>query len=646
MYDWGWVGTVMTKEEKLQRRLAAILIADVAGYSRLMQGNEETIHHRWQGHLLHAAEIVALHSGRIVKTTGDGFVAEFGSVVEGARAATTWLNETASREAAIGEPDRIQLRMGLHLGDIIVEANGDVYGDGVNIAARLEQCAPVGGICIDDATRRHLVGKINLPLRALGPRQLKNIAEPMSLWVLDADAKHVRKPGRSRRLVLLAAVSGTVVAVAAIAALSGGYVGLPGIAGSDPRASIASARPASKLSIVVLPFVNASANPGDDIFADALTEDLVTDLSRIADAFVISASTSFTLKGKMENVPGVAQSLGVSYALTGTVRRAGEEIQVTSTLVDAATGGVLWSERYERTRSDIHSLQQQLTGQIARTLNLRLREAASQKAARGAPADLDAQDYATRAWAELWTKPQSKRSNDAALDFAAKALALDPNNADALASKSYALTRGARYAWLPGSTQYLAEQAVEAGERAVALDDRDADAYFALAFATAAVGDIERGLDLYRKAIELNPNHAPSYSNYGFTQALNGNPGEARAWIERALAISPRDPLVPIWRSTLALAASLEGKYELALAEAKAAIAANPNHPPPYLYAAVALKRLGQLDEAENMMQRHRRIRPDWTITKQKDSQKGSPAYDRLAAPILADLQALGLPET
>jgi len=636
----------MTDEVNLQRRLAAILIADVAGYSGLMQRNEEAVHRRWQAYLSRAGQIFAGQNGRIIKTTGDGFIAEFGSVVEGVRAATAWLAETQALEKDFGEKDRIQLRMGMHLGDVIVAPRGELYGDGINIAARLEKHAPLGTICIDEGTRTHLTGKIDLPITPLGSQRLKNIAEPVRLSAVHASGNFARTRRLSNRAAAVAAVLCVTLAlvVSAAAAIHVGDSRFPHATTPSQAMRDAPRPPASRLSIVVLPFINTSPNQDDEVFADALTEDLVTDLSRIADAFVISASTSFTLKGKNINARAVANELNVAYALSGTIRRSGEQIQVTSTLLDASTGAILWSERYDRTRSDIYSLQQQLTGQLARTLNLELKEAASRKAARGAPADLEAQDYAVRAWAELWTKPQSRQTNDAALAFIDRAMALDPENADALALKCYALVRAARYGWLPGDPEELSRKAVELGERAVSLDPRDADAYFALAFAVGSVGDLERSLDLYRRARELNPNHAPSYSNYGFSLILNGKPHDATRWIERALSISPRDPLVAVWRSALSMAAVLESKDELALSTATSAIAANPNHPSPYLHGAVALKRLGRLNEAADMMARHHRIRPDWTVEKQKQSQKGSAAFDRLAEPFFQDLALLGLP--
>ena len=448
----------MTEGVNLQRRLAAILIADVAGYSGLMQRSEEMVHRRWQGYLSRAGQIFTVHHGRIFKTTGDGFIAEFGSEVEGIRAATAWLGEIQASEKEFGEKDRIQLRMGMHLGDVIVDPGGDLYGDGINIAARLEKHAPVGTICIDEATRTRLTGKIDLPITPLGSHRLKNIAEPVRLSAVHAGGGVQRNRRLFTKSAALAAVLCVTVAVSAAIAIHTEVISFPYFTSQSQTVRDTLRAPASRLSIVVLPFTNISPNQDDDVFADALTQDLVTDLSRIADAFVISASTSFTLKDKNTNARAIANELNVAYALSGTIRRSGEQIQVTSTLIDASTGAVLWSERYDRTRSDIYSLQQQLTGQLARTLNLELKDAASRKAARGAPADLEAQDYAVRAWAELWTKPQSKQTNDAALAFIDKALALDSDNADALALKCYALVRAARYGWLPGDPAELSSR--------------------------------------------------------------------------------------------------------------------------------------------------------------------------------------------
>jgi TolB-like protein/class 3 adenylate cyclase/Flp pilus assembly protein TadD len=627
----------MDVSAKLSRRLAAVAVADVAGYSRLMRLDEEGTFRRWSGYLSRAEALLGASAGRIVKTTGDGFVAEIPSAVEAARALLAWLGEIGTAEMAFPPERRITVRIGLHLGDVIVAEDGDIYGDGVNLAARLEPLAPPGTICVDEATRSRIDGRIEATTRPLGNHRLKNIDQPARLFALHAPG--AGSETRPRRRVLL-------VAGLAAAALAG-LIGLAAHLWRGEPSPTLSAHPeaeTARLSVVVLPFSNSSGDPADAVYADAFTDDLVTDLSRIADAFVISSNTSFTLKGRPVDVRQLSRELKVRFAVSGAVRREDEAIRVSASLIEADSGRVLWSDRYDRTRATIRTLQQDVTGQIARTLNLQIKQAASlRRFEQGG--NLDANDYALRAWAELWTKPQSKATNDAALQLIAQSLAIDPDNADALAAQCYALTRAGRYGWLAEPARVLLERAIRAGERAVALDPRDADAVFVLAFAVNTAGDLERALTLYRNAQELNPNHAPSFANYGWVQTLLGRPGDALPWIERAFAISPRDPLIGIWHSSLALSAILMGSDEMAVREARTAIAHNPNNPPPYLHAAVGLWRLNQRQEAEAMMERHRAIRPGWTIAKQRASARGSDAYERLERPVLAVLRELGLPE-
>ena len=632
----------MSSETKLQRRLAAIVVADVAGYSRLMRLDEEGTFRRWRAHLSRAGAIIGEAGGRVVKTTGDGFVAEFTSVVEAMRGCLSWQGEIAHQEASISPDRRIAVRIGLHVGDVILGEGGDLFGDGVNMAARLEALAPPGGVALDAETRARLGSSQLDGYRDLGTHKLKNMGGAVRVWAL--------LPAGSPRATLHRPTPWKVAIAAALALIlaGGGWWVITGriAAGLKSLEDGGRTQPAdSRLSIVVMPFTNASSEPSDEVYSDAVTDELVTDLSRIADAFVISSNTSFSFKGKAVDARRVAQELRVRYVVTGTVRRQDEAVRVSASLLDGQTGGVIWSERYDRTRGNLRALQQDVTGQIARTLNLEMKQAASRRAERAAPASLDAQDYAIRAWAELWTKPQSKATNDAAIGFVARALSLEPTNPDAHASRCYALTRGARYGWIPGDARDILRDAVDAGEQAVALDPRDADAVFVLAFARATAGDLDRAKSLYGLAIELNPNHAPSFANSGYVEVLLGKPDDAYVWLDRAFAISPRDPLGAVWHSIMSLAALLAGDDMRALASAEKGMALNPNNPAPYLHAAVALERLGRLPDARAMMERHHAVRPDWTIAKQLASLKGSPKYDKLQDPVLAILRRLGLPE-
>lgn len=630
----------MDGPKPLERRLAAILVADVVGYARLTQQDEEETHRRWRSHLSDATSLVESHGGRLIKTTGDGFLAEFGSVVEAARAATRWLDALTAQEAQVGEPMRIHVRIGLNLGDVLVGDDGDVYGDGINLAARLEQKAAPDTILLTDATWKLLDGKIDRPAEDLGEQRLKNIVKPVKLWQLGSGTARAARPRRARSVVIAALAAAALALVATIGWIVLGPSGVSSTLVSAPAQS-------AKLSIVVLPFENVGGDPSNDVYADAITEDLITDLSRIADAFVISSNTSFALRGKSSDARTVARQVGVRFALVGTVRRVNENLTVSASLVDGDSGRVIWAQRFARTRGDLFAFQQEVTGQIARALNLELKQAASDKAARQAPRDLDAQDYALRAWAEIWNKPQSRSTNEVGIRFIRQALALDADNPDALATLCYALTRAAQFGWSDRKPEDLLREAVAAGERAVDLDPKEADAFYALAFATRVNGDIGRAGSLLRTAVALNSNHAPSHAALGLHDILVGAPSDAHPRVARALILSPLDPLRAVWFQQDGLAYLLEGNDVAGLQRMQDSIAANPVYPNPHLYAAAALASLDRRSEAEQAYRRHEALRPGWTITRLKDAVtiQASAEYARRFERIFQSLRHLGMRE-
>jgi adenylate cyclase len=634
--------------ERLKRRLAAVLVADIAGYSRLMQRDEAGTHTRWQAHLAAAEDLVSTHGGRWVKTTGDGFIAEFPSLADTLDAALAIQDHIVSQEQAVPPDLRLRLRIGLHLGDLLVGGpdDTDLFGDGLNIAARLEPLAPPGGICVADATRLALKGKADVFFTPAGTRRLKNIDEPVRLWTVSRGprrrtARRLPVPRRTAAVVLALAAGAGVIAFE-LAKQPPVTPPLP--AAAEPPSLGHASR---KLSIVVLPFANQSNDPANDVYADAITEDLVTDLSRIADAFVISSNTSFTFRGQTIDVRAVAKQLDVNYAVVGSVRPDGESLGISASLIDARTGGVLWSQRYTRTRTDMHAFQQEVTGQIARILNLKVKQAASDRASRQAPRDLDAQDYALRAWTEIWNKPQSAETNAAGLAFADKALAIDPANSDALATRAYALARASFSGWSDRPHDELVRDAVADGERAVALDPNNADALYALHIALRVAGNIDRAELMLRAAIAANQNHAPAYGALGFLDILKGKPALAHAFHQKALEISPLDPLRGAWYQQDSFAYLLEGKDAEALQAAERAEAANPVLSSAYLDAALALEGLGRRQEAMAAMQQHDSLRPGWTVEKLKAANvvtDGTPQA-RLYQPVFDRLHALGIPE-
>jgi len=628
-------------ETRVERRLAAILAADVAGYSRLMGADEVGTLAALRAHRATLIDPkTAEHNGRLVKTTGDGLLVEFPSVVDAVRCAVEWQAGMAERDAAVPPEKRLAFRIGINVGDVIVEG-GDVHGDGVNIAARLEQLAEPGGICISRAAYEQVRDKLPYKFHDDGEHAVKNIARPIRVWRFGAGpagAPAKPAPVRNRRRMLAAAA----VAVLAVAAIA--WFGTPFFtaAGADRPPSLGTPR----LSIAVLPFANLGGDKDQDYFADALTEDITVDLSRISGSFVISRSTAAIYKGQAADAKRVARELKVRYVLDGSVRRAAVDVRVAVQLIDGETGQQVWSERYEKKAADMATFQSEVTGRVARALDLELKDAVSRRAARGTAANMDAEDYALRAWAELWTKPQSKATNDAALAFVAKSLALDPDNAQAYGVAAYAHARGAAYVGWSASREESIRLGIAAGEKAVALDPKNADAHYGLAFLYTLAGDTAKSQDLLRQCIALNRNHAPAYFYYGQNLIRLGRPQDAFAWIDRAFALSPRDPLRSVWYSAIARARVSVGDDALAIEAARLGIGANRDHAHNYAVLAAALAHLGRVEEAKLALQDFVRVQPGITIRRYRsnltsDVSAAVKVYQRL----LDGLRKAGLPD-
>jgi adenylate cyclase len=628
--------------EPVQRRLAAILAGDVAGYSRLMGVDEVATLAALRAHRTEAIDPkLARHNGRVVKTTGDGILIEFPSVVDAVRCAVAIQDDMRARNSGVAPEKRIEFRIGINVGDIIVEG-GDVFGDGVNIAARLEQLAEPGGICISRAAYEQVRDKLAFKFEDCGQQAVKNIARPIRVYRFSIDGVKAPIPAASpkprRRIVALVAAAAALIVAAAAA-----WLALPVFTsmGADRPPSLGTPR----LSIAVLPFGNLSGDKDQDYFADALTEDLTADLSRISGSFVISRSTAATFKGHAD-AKRVARELNVRYLLEGNVRKAGSEVHVNVLLIDGTSGQQVWSERYAKSTGDMYTFQNEVTGRVARALNLELKDAVSRQAARGRPGNLEAEDYALRAWAELWTKPQTKGTNDAAFAFVEKALALDPHNAEAHGVAAYAHARAATYVGWSGSRPESIRLGILAGEKAVALDPKNADALYALAFLYSLEGDVTKSQDLLRQCMALNRNHAPAYFYYGQNLIRLNRARDTFPWIERAFALSPRDPLRSVWHGAMARARISVGDDALAIEAAKQGIGANRDHPHNYAVLAAASAHLGRLDEARAAIGDFRRVQPGITIARYRanltsNTPQALEAYERL----MSGLRKAGLPD-
>lgn len=584
-------------EPRAERRLAAILAGDVAGYSRLMGADEEGTLARHNAHRREFLEPkIAEHRGRIVKRTGDGVLIEFASAVDAIRCAAEIQSGMGKRNEAVPPDQRIELRIGIHVGDIIFE-EGDIFGDGVNIAARLENLAPPGGLCISDDAYRQVRDKVDLNFQDKGEQELKNIARPVRVYELQPD-----------RAMMTDRLSAT----------------------NPPLPS--------KPSIAVLPFQNLSGDPTQDYFCDGVVEDIITGLSRIKWLFVIARNSSFIYKGRAIDVKQVGRELGVRYVLEGSVRKSGDRVRITTQLIDSVAGSHVWAERYERKYGDIFALQDDITLSVVGTIepNLRLAEIESAKQKR--PESLTVYDLVLQAHADTFSRmpAQSKR----ALLLLERALAIDPTYALAhcYAAECYHaifLREGLREEDRIASLRHA--------EAAIAYGQDDATA---LAFAGFIIGmegrDRATALSIFEKALSVSPSSAHTYICGSVVLAFGGQAGRAIEWAERGLRLSPFDP----WRVSaffaLAIGHFQEGHYEDALIAARKAVQADPAFSIAYIALAAALARLGKLKEAKAAATKLLELQPGFRYGRHFAS---IAVFPDLAAALGDALRISGLPD-
>ena len=485
------------------RRLAAILAADVAGYSRLMGADEEGTHERLKAHRRELVEPkIGAHSGRIVKTTGDGILAEFASVVDAVRCAAEWQRGMIDREAGVSEDRRIRFRIGINLGDVIVE-DGDIFGDGVNVAARLEALAEPGGICISRIVRDQIRDRLAYAFEDLGEQSVKNIARPVRVYALRPEA----------------------------------IADLP--ASRGPRISPVAQPPvAPRLSIVVLPFANLSNDPEQQYFADGITEDLTTDLSRISHMLVISRDSAFTYKNKAANAKQIGRELGVRYVLEGGVQRSGNQARINAQLIDAESDTHLWAERFDRDIGDLFALQDEITGRIASTLNLELIAAETNRPVEHP----DALDYIFRGRELFFGKSRSLQNTRTAIGWYEQALAVDPQSAEAKTYLAGALVDEVRAFRPKSSTDDLARAEKLIGEALATSAAKTSWAHYVKGALLRVKGEWRDAIDEFEAALALNHNNTAALQGVGWCKLSIGSLDEVVPLAEKAIRIGPRDP--------------------------------------------------------------------------------------------------------
>jgi TolB-like protein/class 3 adenylate cyclase len=581
------------------RRLAAILAADVAGYSRLMGADEEGTLERLKalrGELVDPK--IAEHRGRIVKTTGDGVLVEFASVVDAVRCAVEIQQTIPERNTLIGADDRIELRIGINLGDVIVEGD-DLYGDGINIAARVEALADPGGVFASSTVYDHVRDRLPFVFEDLGEQQVKNIARPVRVYrVRDAASK-------------------------------------------TQSALVPSALPLpDKPSIAVLPFANMSGDPEQEYFVDGMVEEITTAISRLPWLFVIARNSSFMYKGKTVDVKQVARELGVRYVLEGSVRKAGQRVRITGQLIDTTTGAHIWAERFDGALDDIFELQDQVASNIVGAIEPKLRFAEIERAIRKPTESLGAYDLYLRALAHFrkWTV-EGRRE---AIDLLRRALAFDPSCAPA----------AGLFAWCcvlqksvhPISDEEIAE-AVRLARKAIEAGTEDPDALWMGGWGIFVLDlDIASGLSAIERALGLNPNSALAWTFCGWLHSYSNRPALAIEALQRAMRLSPLDPQRWMFYGGLALAHLAAGRHEEAVEWADRALHENPRATAVVEYKAAACGHLGRVDDGRECVRRLRELRPWSTIASVKEL-IGAHTSPKVLAIYIEGLRKAGLPE-
>ena len=581
------------------RRLAAILAADVVGYSRLMgedeAGTAKLVRERREA----ATPIVRAFGGRLVKTMGDGVLLEFPSVVAAVECAIAIQTMMAERNAELPEAKRILYRIGVNLGDILIDGE-DILGDGVNVAARLEGIAEPGGICLSEDAWRQVRDRVKEAFADLGEKQLKNIARPVRVFALKSGAS-----------------------TPAIA---------PAVEKSGPP----------RLSLVVLPFANIGGDPEQDYFVDGVTESLTTDLSRISGAFVIGRSTAFSYKGKSPDLKQIGRELNVRYVLEGSVQRAGNRMRVNVQLIEAETGKHLWAERFDKPVADLFDMQDEIVARLANQLQVELIDAEARRAER-APSP-DSMDLYFRGQATLYRGLSSDLVRKAR-GFFERALAVDPGNVDALIGVARTEYIEAR-SWQIDDPRPLMAAAEMKFTAALAAAPNHARAHWGMGLVLYATNRAHRGIEEFERALAIDPNFVLARGGMGLAHVYIGRAEKTEAHVLEALRLSPRDAFAYQWFLHLGSAKAHLGEYETAVTWLRKSIDANRNNPWTSFFLAACLAHLGRLDEARQEIKAGLAANPEFTIRRfLSHRESDNPVFVAQNTRIIEGLRLAGVPE-
>ncbi len=629
------------------RKIAAILVADVVGYSRLAGADEDRTLARLRALRSDLIDpTIAVYNGRIFKRTGDGSLVEFRSVVDAVRCAIEVQNGLIERNVGLPPERRIEFRVGIHLGDVVEESDGDLMGDGVNIAARLEGICGPGAICLSEDAYRQVKGRLDLAITDLGPTQLKNIAEPVRVYSLEVGKPaQVKPPPPKRRSALTPLAAGIAVLFLLIAA--GAWhlfiANRPAVVAPTATAPAPSNAPlplaAQRFSIVVLPFANLSGDPAQDYLADALTDELTTSIAQIPSTFVIARNTAFTYKGKPVDAKAIGKDLGVRYVLEGSVQPSVAEVRVTAQLIDADSGAHVWAEQFDTPRADLLQTQDEIVTHLAHALLFQLPEADLARLMRKPGANPDAEDLALQCLAAVRKAPEAvSKEAQAGFRLCEQALAVDPNNVYALALLSI------KY-WQPVSHNLSADPKAdlkrgdELVSKVLALEPTFSYGHVFKAEILRDQGRLEEANAEAERALDLNPAAVDAYAQLAFNDVVLGQFEKSLENLDKAIRLSPHDPSLHYWYAGKATAHFALKQDEQAIEWARRAIAIDPTYRQPHPILIAALGWTGRQADAHEAIQRYLALFP--TGPRTIAAWKAVEPWDRL----IEGLRKAGLPE-
>lgn len=646
--------------DRVQRRLAAILFADVVGYSRLTAQDEVGTWRRMQRILRTVVRPnVQAHDGRIISVAGDGILVEFPSAVEAVSCAIGLQQSMGLINAAVMTDQRIQLRVGINLGDIMIHGH-DLHGDGVNVAARLEPLADPGGICISATVHEHVQAKLPYPFEDRGEQRVKNISTPVRIYMIGPDTI-AQLPVAVAAARMRWSTWRWCAAALAIGLLGGAAVwtpwrnlpptdgarmqaGLPGVPATTVAAPVRAAPP--PLSIVALPFTNLDRDPEQDYFAEGITEDLTTDLSRIPALFVISSMTALTYKGSAQDVRQIGRELSVRYVLRGSVRRVTDLVRINAQLIETDNARQLWAERFEAKVAQLAMMQDGVTQRIADAMNATLLDAESRRIQHERPNNPDTVDLTMRGLA-LVNKPSSRESAQRARELFEQALRLTPDYLPALNGLAQVMLVEWGSVWYSGTSEEHLQALERVVNRALAIKPDDAMATYLYGYVQKRLHrNLDQALVAFQRAIALDPNLAVAQNYIGQIKVFLGRPAEAAEHTLKAIQLSPRDPQLAEWYYQMAITEIHQQRDAEAVEWARRGVQTNPNLRYPYRVLAAALGLTGRIDEARAVAAELRRRYPKETISAfLKREQWTDPVYRAGQGREIEGMRLAGIPE-